>query len=208
MAKTVIVSDDTFGEGWGKQNLMSTEVYIDVAANAASISAHAVRLATNESAITALEEGGGDFDLASPGRIGETTPSTIRQVKQEIYVSSSSNLVNKQCSGVIVNNMGMTDADCDITMPPAIEGLGFLCHLTTVRAKYFRLVCESGQHDKIHLLTDGEWVSGSENGYVGVASGYSESDEIRMYTVKVSDGSFEWFAVPVAGTRVAGVDTP
>jgi hypothetical protein len=146
------------------------------------------------------------FDPAAPGAIGETTPSTIRGLNKEIYKTQSADspLTAAECSGTIVSNYGMADADCTIDLPTAAEGLAFICILPTVQAHFFHLKCPSAQTDKINLLTSGAWVAGSDDGYVGVASGYSANASISMFCAKITDGTYEWFAMPVAGTWVAG----
>jgi hypothetical protein len=146
------------------------------------------------------------IDLASPDAIGGTTPNTIQGYNKEIFktASADSPLTAAQCAGTIVSNYGMTDADCEIYLPAAAEGLSFVCVLPVVRARYFRLRCPSAQSDKINLLTEGAWVAGSDDGYVGVASGYAANDMISMICIKVADGGYEWFAMPITGTWVAG----
>lgn len=140
--------------------------------------------------------------LASPGAIGETAPNTIRGKNKEIYKTCSADgpLTAVECAGTIVSNYGMTDADCVIDLPTAIEGLSFVCILPAVRAKYFRLRCPSAQSDKIYL----SGVAGSDDGYVGVASGYLTGSAISMFTFKASDGGYDWFANPIYGSWVAG----
>ena len=144
--------------------------------------------------------------LAEPDAIGETAPNTIRGKNKEVYktASADSPLTAAECSGTIVSNYGMADADCLIDLPTAAEGLAFLCILPAVRAHYFRLQCPSAQADKINLLTSGAWVAGSDDGYVGVASGYAANACISMFAAKSTDGGFEWFAIPIAGSWVAG----
>jgi len=142
--------------------------------------------------------------IPSPGAIGETAPNSVRGTNKEIYVTASGDLTAAQCSGTIVSNYGMTDADCAVNLPIAAEGLAFVCTLPAVRARYFRLVCPTAQADKINLLTSGAWVAGADDGYVGVASGYAGNDAISAYCAKVTDGGFEWFMIPLSGTWVAG----
>lgn len=144
----------------------------------------------------------GTADLTAPGPIGGTTPNTIQGYNKEIFktASADSPLTAVQCAGTIVSNYGMTDADCIIDLPTAAEGLSFVCVLPAVRAKYFRLRCPSAQSDKIYLLG----VAGSDDGYVGVASGYATGSAISMFTFKSSDGGYDWFAIPIFGTWVAG----
>jgi len=98
----------------------------------------------------------------------------------------------------------MTDADCIATLPTAAEGLAFVGTLPAIRARYFRFACPAAQADKINLLVTGNWVAGSDDGYVGVASGYSGNDAISVYCAKVTDGGFEWFMIPLSGTWTAG----
>lgn len=141
-------------------------------------------------------------DLAAPGAIGETTPNTIRGKNKEIFktASADSPLTAAECSGTIVSNYGMTDADCIIDLPTASEGLSFVCVLPAVRARYFRLRCPSAQADKIYL----SGVAGSDDGYVGVASGYATGSASSFFTFKASDGGYDWFCIPIFGTWVAG----
>ena len=118
----------------------------------------------------------------------------------EVYktASADSPLTALQCKRTIVSNYGMTDADCAITLPAAEEGLAFLCILPAVRARYFRLIANTG--DKIYL----SGTAGSAAGYVGVASGYATGTACQMFTFKASDGGFDWFCLPIFGTWVAG----
>jgi hypothetical protein len=134
--------------------------------------------------------------------IGTTTANKLRSLTAEIYktASADSPLTAVQCSGTIVSNYGMTDADCIIDLPTAAEGLAFVCILPAVRARYFRLRCPSAQADKIYL----NGVAGSDDGYVGVASGYATGASCSMFTFKASDGGFDWFCIPISGTWVAG----
>ena len=113
--------------------------------------------------------------------------------------NADSPLTLEQCKKTIVSNYGMTDADCVIDLPTAEEGLSFICILPAVRAKYFRLSCPSAQADKIYLLG----VAGSDDGYVGVASGYATGTSCQMFTFKASDGGYDWFCIPIFGTWVA-----
>jgi len=136
---------------------------------------------------------------ASPGAIGETTPSTIRGKNKEIYKTENGTLTAAECSGTIVSNYGMTDADCTIDLPTAEEGLAFICILPAVRAKFFKLHCPAAQADKIYL----SGVAGSDDGNVGVASGYATGASCSMFTFKASNGGYDWFCIPLFGTWVA-----
>jgi hypothetical protein len=170
----------------------------------------ALLLASTAEAVTgtntskAVTAAGLTAHMAAPKPIGSTTPNTIQGWNKEVYIAASRSLTALECSGTIVSNYGMTDADCIGDLPAAAEGLAFICTLPTVRARYFRLRCPSAQADKINLLTAGVWVAGSDDGYVGVASGYAGNSAISMYCAKVTDGSFEWFAIPLSGTWGAG----
>jgi hypothetical protein len=157
-------------------------------------------------AVPTWEAAGAAFDPTAPGTIGGTTPGVVYGLNKEIYktADADSPLTAVQCAGTIVSNYGMTDADCTIDLPTAAEGLAFICILPTVQAHFFRLKCPTAQTDKINLLTAGAWVAGSDDGYVGVASGYSANASISMFCAKIIDGTYEWFAMPVAGTWVAG----
>jgi hypothetical protein len=137
--------------------------------------------------------------LASPDAIGETAPNTIRGKNKEVYktANADSPLTAVQCSGTIVSNYGMTDADCTIELPAAAEGLSFVCVLPAVQARFFKL--HAGATDKIYLLG----VAGSDNGNVGVASGYATGASASLFTFKASDGGFDWFCIPIFGTWVA-----
>jgi hypothetical protein len=119
----------------------------------------------------------------------------------QIIKVSSGALTTEECAGTIVLNYGMTDADCIIALPAASEGLSFICMLPTVRARYFRL--SAALTDKINLLIAGLWVAGSDNGYIGVASGYVAGATVSIFSAIITDGTYEWFALPVAGTWVA-----
>jgi len=139
--------------------------------------------------------------LATPPAIGETTPNIIRGTNKEIFktASADSPLTAAECAGTIVSNYGMTDADCTIDLPTAVEGLAFVCILPAVRAKFFKLHCPTAQADKIYLLG----VAGLDDGNVGVAPGYATGSACSFFTFKASDGGYDWFAIPIFGTWVA-----
>jgi len=136
--------------------------------------------------------------LEEPGIIGGTTPGIIYGLTKEIAIASNATLTSLQCSGTIVSNYGMTDADCSITLPAAAEGLAFLCILPAVRAKYFRL--QSAGTDKIYL----SGTAGTGPGYVGVDSGYVTGAACSVFAFKAADGGFDWYCNPIFGTWVAG----
>lgn len=137
--------------------------------------------------------------IVAPGAIGTTTPDIIQGKTKEFYktANADSPLTALQCSGTIVSNYGMTDADCAISLPTAISGLSFVCVLPAVRARYFKLRADTS--DKIYLLG----VAGSDNGYVGVASGYATGSSASFFTFKASDGGYDWFCIPIFGAWVA-----
>jgi len=139
------------------------------------------------------------YPLASPGAIGETTPNTIRGKNVEIFKTSSADgpLTSGQCCGTIVSNYGMTDADCAINLPTAAPGYAFVVILPSVRSRYFKF--RAGTSDKIYL----NGVAGSDNGHVGVASGYVTGTSCSFFTFKASDGGYDWFAISLFGTWVA-----
>jgi hypothetical protein len=132
---------------------------------------------------------------ATPDIIGSTTPNVIYSLNKEIYKTSSADspLTALQCSGTIVSNYGMTDAAMDIVLPTAVEGLAFLFILPTVRARAVRL--RAGANDLINL----NGVDGTDNGYVGVASGYTAKTRASVYTVKSSGGGFDWCVDSIVG---------
>lgn len=154
---------------------------------------------TGSVVISKADVNGGTVDATT---IGDTTPGIVRGTNKEVFktASADSPLTAAECSGTIVSNYGMTDADCVIDLPTAAEGLSFVCVLPAVRARYFRLKCPAAASDKIYLLG----VAGSDDGYVGVASGYATGSAISMFTFKASDGGYDWFAIPIFGTWVAG----
>lgn len=135
----------------------------------------------------------------APQPIGETTPNTIRGLNKEILktASADSPLTAAECSGTIVNNYGMTDADCLIALPTAAAGLGFLVVLGAARAKYFRL--QAGATDKIYL----NGVAGSDNGYVGIAAAVVGAS-ISFFCFQTGAGAYDWYGVTVSGLWVAG----
>ena len=111
--------------------------------------------------------------------------------------SADSPLTAAQVASTIVSNFGMTDADCTIALPTAVAGYSFVAILPAVRAHFFKF--QAAASDKIYLLG----VAGSDNGNVGVASGYATSVSCSFYTFKASDGGYDWFALPIFGTWVA-----
>jgi hypothetical protein len=166
------------------------------------VRASAAEINTGTEAAKAIAPDQHALFIASPTAIGETAPNSIRGKNKEVYKTATgdSPLTAAECGGTIVSNYGMTDADCIIDLPTAIEGLAFVCILPAVRARYFRLRCPSAQADKIYL----SGTAGSDDGYVGVASGYATGAACSMFTFKASDGGFDWFCVPLFGTWVAG----
>lgn len=137
--------------------------------------------------------------MPSPGPIGETTPNTIRGKNKEIFktASADSPLTAASCSGTIVSNYGMTDADCVISLPTAEEGYSFLLILPKVRARYFKL--RAAAPDMIVL----GGVAGSDNGYVGVASGYGAGVCCSVFTFATGVGAYDWSIIPIVGAWVA-----
>jgi len=135
------------------------------------------------------------------GTGGIVTAGTIQGKNKEIFktANADSPLTAEECAGTIVSNYGMTDADCTIDLPTAVEGLAFVCILPAVRARFFKLHCPTAQADKIYLLG----VAGLDDGSVGVASGYGTGSTCSFFTFKASDGGYDWFAIPLYGTWVA-----
>jgi hypothetical protein len=151
-------------------------------------------------AVPTWEASGAAFDPAAPGTIGGTTPGVVYGLNKEIYktADADSPLTSLQCSGTIVSNYGMTDADCTIELPAAAEGLSFVCILPAVQAHFFKL--HAGATDKIYLLG----VAGSDNGNVGVASGYATGASASFFTFKTGGTpDYDWFCIPIFGTWIA-----
>jgi len=138
--------------------------------------------------------------LASPEPIGETLADTIRGKNKEIFVTASASLSTQDCCGTIISNYGMTDADCLIELPAAQAGLAFVAILPAVQARYVRFQTKQAETDKIYLLG----VAGTDDGYVGVASGYATGAAASFFCFKASDGGYDWYVVPIFGTWVAG----
>ena len=138
-------------------------------------------------------------DLAAPGEIGGTTPGIISGLNKEVFktANADSPLTAAQCSGTVVSNYGMTDADCTIVLPTAAAGYAFVCVLPAVRAKFFKL--QAAASDKIYI----SGVAGSDNGKVGVASGYATGSSCSVFSFKASDGGYDWFVIPLFGSWVA-----
>jgi len=134
-----------------------------------------------------------------PPAIGETTPNSIRGTNIEIYktANADSPLTAAQVSGTIVSDYGMTDVDCTIALPTATLGYSFYCILPAVRAKFFKLQADT--NDKIYL----GGTAGSDNGLVGVASGYATASCAVFFTFKASDGGYDWYCASIFGTWVA-----
>ncbi len=132
------------------------------------------------------------------GPIGVFT-GALTGLNLEVFktATADSPITAAQARGTIVSNFGMTDADCTIALPAAVSGYSFLCILPAVRAKFFKL--QAAASDKIYL----GGVAGSDNGLVGVASGYLTGVCCSFFTFKASDGGFDWFANPIYGAWVA-----
>ena len=128
-----------------------------------------------------------------------STLGTIYGLLPAVYktANADSPLTVDQCKKTLVNNYGMTDADCVINLPTAVTGLSFIATLSAVRARFFKFRADT--NDKIYL----SGAAGSAHGYVGVASGYATGSSCQMFTFKASDGSFDWFCLPIFGTWVA-----
>ena len=56
---------------------------------------------------------------------------------------------------------------------------------------------DTGSHEYLIKVYDND-------GYVGVASGYSGNAAISVYCAKVTDGGFEWFMIPLSDLWIAG----
>jgi hypothetical protein len=82
----------------------------------------------------------------------------------EYVMTASGALPAANCYCGLLNNYGMTDADCTITLPAAAKGMSFLVVLGAARAKYWRLDPAAG--DSIYL--DG--VTTGDGKYVGLAA--------------------------------------
>ena len=141
----------------------------------------------------------GDQSFSSPAAFGETAPNTIRGLNKEVFRTANADgaLTAAEVSGTLISNYGMTDADCAIDLPACAAGLGFMLILPAVRARYFKL--RAASTDKIYL----SGTAGSDNGYVGVASGYATGASASFISFKASDGGYDWFVIPLFGTWVA-----
>ncbi len=137
--------------------------------------------------------------LLTPPTIGETTPNSIRGTNKEVYRTASAGgaLTVAECSGTIISFLGLTDAACDIPLPTAVEGLAFVWILPTERAQIVRL--RAATNDQIYLLG----VHGTDNGYIGYASGWVHGTCCSMFTFKNTDGGWDWMCIPIFGTVVA-----
>ncbi len=138
--------------------------------------------------------------LASPGAIGETAANTLRKKIKAIYRTQTADgaLTAQECCGTIVSFYGLTDADCNIPLPAAVEGLQFVADLPTVRARYVRLTANGTDT----ITKNGE--TGSAGGYLGVLSGWAAKTRCNFYTTRSADGGWDWCADPIFGTWVAG----
>ncbi len=139
------------------------------------------------------------FSPASPVEIGSTAPGIVRGYNKEIFRTCTADgaLTAAEMAGTVISNYGMTDADCAIPLPTAAAGLASVVILPAVRARYFKLQADT--NDKIYLIG----VAGSNNGYVGFASGYATGSSFTIFTFKASDGGYDWFVTPLFGTPVA-----
>lgn len=136
---------------------------------------------------------------ATPPAIGETSANTIRGLNKEILVPDSASLTAIQCSGTIINNYGMADANAVIDLPAAAAGLSFMVVLGAARAKYYRLKCLDAANDKIYL----NGVAGADDGYVQIAAAVVGA-AISFFTFQTGSGAYDWFAIPISGLWVAG----
>jgi hypothetical protein len=136
--------------------------------------------------------GGGGFDPASPGAIGETTPATIRSLLKEVVKTSTGNLSAAEVSGTLINNYGQAD-DCALTLPAAASGLSCLVVCGTAVAKYLRI--KGGASDKIFL--DG--TAGANGEYIGLAAAV-QGAAVSLASFQTGAESFEWLATTISGT--------
>jgi hypothetical protein len=121
---------------------------------------------------------------------------TLTGLNKEIVKALSGALSAAECSGTIVINTGMTDADCTLTLPPAVVGLSFLCILPDVQSRYFHLDPDAG--DSIYL----NGVTTGDGKYVGVESGYLTATALSIFAFTKGAG-VDWFAIPIYGAWVA-----
>lgn len=141
----------------------------------------------------------GTHGVLNATSIGETTPCTIRGLNKEVLVPDTASLSALQCSGTIISNYGMADADAMIDLPAAAAGLSFIVILGATRAKYYRLRCLNAANDKIYLAG----VAGSDDGYVGIAAAVVGA-AISFFTFQTGAGTYDWYAIPISGNWIAG----
>ena len=86
---------------------------------------------TNAEIVAAIEALACRIGLTTPAAGAFTTitaSSTVTGLNREIFktADADSPLTVDQCSGTIVSNYGMTDADCTIALPTAVAGLALV----------------------------------------------------------------------------------
>ena len=145
---------------------------------------------------TTADINGGTIDNTA---IGGATPAAIQSLNKEVIVPDTVALTALQCSGTIINNFGMADADAVIDLPAAAVGLSFVVVLSAARAKYYRLRCLDAANDKIYL--DG--VAGADGGYVSIAAAVIGAS-IQFFTFQTEAAAFDWYAVTISGSWIAG----
>lgn len=141
----------------------------------------------------------GTHKAINPDSVCETTPCTIRGLNKEVLAPDTAALSALQCSGTIINNYGMANADAIIDLPAAASGLSFLVVLGAARAHYYRLRCLNAANDKIYL----NGVAGSDDGYVGIATAVVGAS-ISFFAFQTGAGVYDWFAITISGEWIAG----
>ena len=114
----------------------------------------------------------------------------------EYVITASGALPAANCYCGLINNYGMTDADCTITLPAAAKGMSFLVVLGAARAKYWRLDPAAG--DSIYL--DG--TTTGDGKYVGLAAA-AIGKSIQFVAFKTGASAYDWFASIINGSWVA-----
>jgi len=127
----------------------------------------------------------GDFDTLTGGM-------------KEIIQAASDTLSAKELRGPIISNYGQAAVNNLQALPTAAEGMSCVAVCGTAQAAhYFRFQADTD--DKVYL--DG--VAGSDNGYVSIAAPVVGA-MIVFFTFQTGASTFDWFAVTISGTWIAG----
>lgn len=119
-------------------------------------------------------------DLTAPGAIGGTTAGTVRSLIDEDTEAASDTLTANQCSGGLIDNIGMGAADCNYTLPAVAEGYNLVVVAGEPSANYLRITAP---------LAGSMVVDGVPNKTYASLATPAKGNFMSVFTAKVAPGA-------------------